>query len=77
MTTDSPPVNSALCTCAIEAEPSGVSEIEEKISFHGQPYAYSITSLTSLNPIGVTSERRRINSSQYLFGKMSECNDII
>lgn len=35
------------------------------------------TSSTSENDIGATSERRRISSSQYRFGKISECIDII
>ena len=38
----------------MDADPSGVSEINANISFHGQPYARSITSFTSENSIGVT-----------------------
>ena len=67
----------ALCTCAMDADPRGVSSIDVKYSFQEHPRESFSTSSTSENDMGVTSDVSFISSSQYLFGRISECRDII
>ena len=76
-TTLSPVFSTALCTCAIEAEPNGTASISFNTSFHSCPQASLIHTSTSSNGIGSTSEQRCISSSQYFFGIMSDLVDRI
>ena len=69
--TDVPSSNVALCTCAMEAEPSGRSSMLANTWLHDAPYERSIVAITWSNGTGGTLARNFSNASQYSLGSTS------
>ena len=73
LTATSSPVSSvARCTCASEAEPSGVGSIFAKISSTGRRYSFSSVSSTIEYGMGSASARSFASSSQNDCGRISD-----